>query len=391
MVFKSVSNTDTPPISPPPPPSSSPLLPPPQIVTPSTFYLASSNYNFPMPNTFRWTTNHPTFLPSYTGMNAVPHWGPSSNHVDNNSTRPILHLGPYSSLTETHLNRAPIFRFTSDPNREENRINSILRLGLDPNRDENALNPIMQLGSSTSVDEKKKSPMLSLSPFPTWFEKIGSTSGSNRVETNEKNQNEFSDSIFQTPEPVREIENQESIVKKEKQLDQKGKLKVSVRLPVKAKNGGNVDEEEEEEVEVEVETECSSEDEEPIIKSGKTWNLRPRKAAKKAENEGSGGGGGGRTRRSSAPARASKPRSAKSKARGKVEKAEAIEKRGLIVPLSKEEIENDFILMTGEKPSKKPTKRPKPVQKLLDGIFPGLYLNNITPETYGVPDPPLKM
>ncbi|KAK7250617.1 hypothetical protein RIF29_33159 [Crotalaria pallida] len=55
--------------------------------------------------------------------------------------------------------------------------------------------------------------------------------------------------------------------------------------------------------------------------------------------------------------------------------------------LTKEEIEEDFLEMTGELPPKKPSRRPRNV---MDDIFPGILLNKVKPETYKVPYPPLK-
>jgi hypothetical protein len=42
-----------------------------------------------------------------------------------------------------------------------------------------------------------------------------------------------------------------------------------------------------------------------------------------------------------------------------------MEKRELVISLTKEEIEHDFILMTGEKPPKKSNRRTKAVQQNL--------------------------
>ncbi|GAB2290870.1 hypothetical protein Dimus_025135 [Dionaea muscipula] len=53
--------------------------------------------------------------------------------------------------------------------------------------------------------------------------------------------------------------------------------------------------------------------------------------------------------------------------------------------LSKEEIIADFIAITGSKPPKKTKKRPRSVQKELNGLLPGSDLmSTITPEMYGV-------
>ncbi|OIW17603.1 hypothetical protein TanjilG_28953 [Lupinus angustifolius] len=59
--------------------------------------------------------------------------------------------------------------------------------------------------------------------------------------------------------------------------------------------------------------------------------------------------------------------------------------------LTKKEIESDFLKMTGELPPKKPLRRPRNVQNQIDAIFPGMFLDTITAETYKIPDPPLKI
>ncbi|KAH0449545.1 hypothetical protein IEQ34_020237 [Dendrobium chrysotoxum] len=56
------------------------------------------------------------------------------------------------------------------------------------------------------------------------------------------------------------------------------------------------------------------------------------------------------------------------------------------ISLSRKEIEEDFIAMTGSRPSRRPTKRPKLIQRQLDQLFPGLSLPSISPATYHVPD-----
>lgn len=115
----------------------------------------------------------------------------------------------------------------------------------------------------------------------------------------------------------------------------------------------------------------------------KPWNLRPRRAAASSASasmaavaakapsiepaeiipksmrlrglEAQGGGGGAGERR---------------------------EKRKLWIALSREEIEDDIYSLTGSKPSRRPRRRPKNVQKLLDNVFPGLWLVGLTPEAH---------
>ncbi|PWA36799.1 hypothetical protein CTI12_AA596420 [Artemisia annua] len=56
------------------------------------------------------------------------------------------------------------------------------------------------------------------------------------------------------------------------------------------------------------------------------------------------------------------------------------------VGLSRLEVEDDFMKMTGRRLPRKPKKRPRAVQKQLDTLFPGLWLREITPDLYKVPD-----
>lgn len=52
--------------------------------------------------------------------------------------------------------------------------------------------------------------------------------------------------------------------------------------------------------------------------------------------------------------------------------------------LSKKEIEEDFITMLGHRPPRRPTKRPKLVKKQLDTLLPGLWLTEVTADSYKV-------
>ncbi|KDP20140.1 hypothetical protein JCGZ_05909 [Jatropha curcas] len=58
------------------------------------------------------------------------------------------------------------------------------------------------------------------------------------------------------------------------------------------------------------------------------------------------------------------------------------------VPLSKTEIEQDFMEIARIRPPRRPKKRPRIVQKYLDSIFPGLWLAEVTPDSYKVPEVP---
>ncbi|CAL1401644.1 unnamed protein product [Linum trigynum] len=66
------------------------------------------------------------------------------------------------------------------------------------------------------------------------------------------------------------------------------------------------------------------------------------------------------------------------------------EKRKFWIALSKEEIEEDVFILTGSRPSRRPMKRPKNVQKLVDNVFPGLWLVGATVDSYRIPDTPIK-
>lgn len=61
------------------------------------------------------------------------------------------------------------------------------------------------------------------------------------------------------------------------------------------------------------------------------------------------------------------------------------------ITLSRKEIEEDYLIMTGSKPPRKPKKRTKTVQKKLDSVFPGLWLLSATPGSYKVPDPNIEV
>ncbi|KAL3338556.1 hypothetical protein AABB24_027604 [Solanum stoloniferum] len=118
------------------------------------------------------------------------------------------------------------------------------------------------------------------------------------------------------------------------------------------------------------------------------WNLRTRRAACKEPNgfvagagAVAGGNGGGSkgglkidTNRTNAPAS------------GAASVGEKRQRVKFSVPLSRREIDEDFMAMVGNRPLRRPKKRPKLVQKNLDTIFPGLWLTEITADMYKVPD-----
>ncbi|CAI9279442.1 unnamed protein product [Lactuca saligna] len=58
--------------------------------------------------------------------------------------------------------------------------------------------------------------------------------------------------------------------------------------------------------------------------------------------------------------------------------------------INKHEIEEDVFLLTGSKPSRRPKKRPRAIQRQLDNLFPGLWLDSITADSYKVSEAPTK-
>ncbi|XVE57607.1 hypothetical protein DITRI_Ditri04bG0104000 [Diplodiscus trichospermus] len=70
--------------------------------------------------------------------------------------------------------------------------------------------------------------------------------------------------------------------------------------------------------------------------------------------------------------------------------AEKKEKRKFWIALSRDEIEEDIFVMTGSRPSRRPKKRSKNIQKQLDNVFPGLWLVGTTADAYRVADAPVK-
>ena len=197
-------------------------------------------------------------------------------------------------------------------------------------------------------------------------------------------------------EPVEPVEGSE------RRVEEKGKSKLFIRLPVKkreifgfgsgssaipepepepepeAEAEGNGDGDGEAEGEGEGDGDFASEDDE-LNQSVKTWNLRPRRPVetKKAPANGGGSGQGSRTRNGSGSGRGAgqekgkEKEKEKEKEKGKGKRMEKVEvKRAVFsLTLTKEEIEEDFLKMTGAKPPKKPQKRPRAVQKQLDVKF----------------------
>ncbi|KAJ4820579.1 chromogranin (DUF1639) [Rhynchospora pubera] len=56
------------------------------------------------------------------------------------------------------------------------------------------------------------------------------------------------------------------------------------------------------------------------------------------------------------------------------------------VSLTAEEIEEDVYAVTGSRPRRRPKRRPRLLQRQLDALFPGMWLTEITVESYRVPE-----
>ncbi|KAF8399102.1 hypothetical protein HHK36_014968 [Tetracentron sinense] len=135
----------------------------------------------------------------------------------------------------------------------------------------------------------------------------------------------------------------------------------------------------------------AGEEEESLAAEARPWNLITRRAACKAPNE-TGGGGSSRNeerKQTSSPPQTENPGNKSLRLRGlaATQGVEKKESNKLLISLSQEEILEDF-LSIGTRPSRRPKKRAKIVQKQLDSIFPGLWLSDVTPDSYQVPDFP---
>ncbi|KAK6931523.1 Protein of unknown function DUF1639 [Dillenia turbinata] len=123
------------------------------------------------------------------------------------------------------------------------------------------------------------------------------------------------------------------------------------------------------------------------------WNLRTRRAACKAPivTANNGGGGGGSSyspmRNETAPAPMRSPRLRGTSVVSPTT-VEMKERPKFSVSLSRKEIEEDFKVMLGQRPPRRPKKRPRAVQKQLDTLFPGLWLSEVNADSYKVPDVP---
>ncbi|KAF2322584.1 hypothetical protein GH714_019185 [Hevea brasiliensis] len=128
------------------------------------------------------------------------------------------------------------------------------------------------------------------------------------------------------------------------------------------------------------------------------WNLRTRRAACKAPIAGNLVTGKGlkieeRNVSNFSPLRSESGKSPRLRGEKKEredekEKETAQMRTKFALALSRKEIDEDFKEMIGHRPARRPKKRPRNVQKQLDMLFPGLWLTEVTVDTYKVPEIP---
>ncbi|XP_010532317.1 PREDICTED: uncharacterized protein LOC104808336 [Tarenaya hassleriana] len=137
------------------------------------------------------------------------------------------------------------------------------------------------------------------------------------------------------------------------------------------------------------------------------WNLRTRRAACKAPIPGAGNSNGNQYNgfnhnNNNKGLKIEERRVDSSSLRNDSEKSPRVRERGGVTVamagvgtkerpkfssrLSRKEIEEDFMELLGHRPPRRPKKRPKTVQRQLDFLFPGLYLTEVTLDTYKIPE-----
>ncbi|XP_055805333.1 uncharacterized protein LOC129874125 [Solanum dulcamara] len=136
------------------------------------------------------------------------------------------------------------------------------------------------------------------------------------------------------------------------------------------------------------------------VDATRPWNLRTRRAACKAPMNRIAGGGGSngglkvnviRNNESSLPSPLrTETKSVRLRSEfvgaGDSYTGEKRKRVNFSVSLNRREIEEDFMAMVGHRPPRRPKKRAKLIQKNLDTLFPGLWLTEISPDLYKVPD-----
>ncbi|XP_051132894.1 uncharacterized protein LOC127252655 [Andrographis paniculata] len=127
----------------------------------------------------------------------------------------------------------------------------------------------------------------------------------------------------------------------------------------------------------------------------KTWNLRPRKPIRKSLNMSTSsmknnGSSISEKNKNQSPLRNLHKRSAENGGAAAAGEKKEKRKLSISIALSKEEIEEDIFALTGLKPARRPKKRPKNIQRQVDCVFPGAWLQGITADSYKVSESSLK-
>ncbi|XP_052192121.1 uncharacterized protein LOC127801231 [Diospyros lotus] len=155
------------------------------------------------------------------------------------------------------------------------------------------------------------------------------------------------------------------------------RVKLCIRIPAKRAVDGAQDE-----------FKTGTEGGEVEESAAKTWNLRPRRAARMPPDA---NGGTSKVGGSLPENKAHSQQVAQFRDGPHADVVEKKEKRRKFsVSLSRQEIEEDFFAITGSKPTRKPKKRTRTIQKQLDYLFPGLWLDEISPDLYKVAEPSTK-
>lgn len=129
-----------------------------------------------------------------------------------------------------------------------------------------------------------------------------------------------------------------------------------------------------------------AEDEESMPK---TWNLRPRRPLNKQSNV-NGNGGVHKIGGSILQENKSLDKN-QLEGNNTMEKKEKKQEFSISLFLSRDEIEEDIYALTGTKPSRRPRKRHKTVQRQIEGMLPGFWLSTITTDSYKVSEAPAKV
>ncbi|KAL3644666.1 hypothetical protein CASFOL_009846 [Castilleja foliolosa] len=131
--------------------------------------------------------------------------------------------------------------------------------------------------------------------------------------------------------------------------------------------------------------------------TNRPWNLRTRRAACRTPTLGivSGRNGGAAAALGGGSLRVDSPkpitgstqmRAPATAQKSPIHRSDKTERAKFSVALSKREIEEDFFSIAGHRPPRRPKKRARTVQRQLDTLFPGLWLSEVTPDMYEVPE-----